>query len=129
METIRLLFVEDEIDIRMIVNRAIKLDPGIVATTYKTGVEALDAIEQNGDVFDFALINLRLPYMSGIEFFERLRMLPGMDNIIGALITASVRDSEVASYKRAGMHGYIAKPFDPVSLSKQIRSIYHMARV
>lgn len=128
METVKLLLVEDEPDIRIIVEKAIQLDPGIVVTTFKSGVEALDAIEQNGDIFDFALINLRLPHMSGIEFFERVRMLPGHYNIVGALITASVRDAEVASYRRAGMHGCIAKPFDPIILSKEIRSIYESAR-
>ena len=129
METIKLLFVEDEADIRLIVRKAVELDPGIIMSTFNSGVEALDAIETDGLIFDFALLNLRLPYMSGIEFFERVRLLPGMDTIIGALITASVRDAEVAAYKRSGLHGYISKPFDPVSLSKQIRSIYNMARV
>ena len=129
METIKLLFVEDEPDIRTIVQRAIELDPGIMVTTFKSGIEALEAVEKTGDIFEFALVNLRLPHMSGIEFFERLRMLPGLDNIVGALITASVRDAEVASYKRAGIHGYIAKPFDPVGLSREIRSIYRSVRV
>lgn len=125
----RLLFVEDEPDIRLIVRKAIELDPTIKVTTYDNGIEALEAVEKNGQIFDFALINLRLPYMSGIEFFEQVRMLPSMDNIVGALITASVRDAEVAAYKRSGLHGYIAKPFDPINLVKQIRSIYQMARL
>ncbi|MBA4091316.1 MAG: hypothetical protein C0494_12110 [Sphingobium sp.] len=124
MTPIKLLFVEDEADIRTIVEKAVALDPFIEIRTFCSGVEALAALEQYGDPFDIALVNLRLPHMSGIEFHEHMRMMPGYEHVVTTLITAMVRDNEVAAYNRAGITGVIAKPFNAVTLAAELRRIY-----
>lgn len=123
MARIKLLFVEDEPDIRHVVELAIQLDPEFELTTIDNGVDAITSIEQSGKAFHFALLNLRLPHISGIELHERLRLLPGMENLVTAIITASVRQAEVDALKRSDIAGYIAKPFDPLTLSQKIRAL------
>jgi two-component system, OmpR family, response regulator len=129
MIQLRVLFVEDEPDIRHIVEMAMRLDSHMEFKSFETGVAALEWLGQTNEQFDFALVNLRLPFMTGIEFHERLQKLPGFENIVTALITASVRPSETAAYELAGIAGWISKPFDPLRLAQHIRRIFEAGRL
>ncbi|WP_081628135.1 response regulator [Sphingobium indicum] len=67
-QQLKILFVEDEPGIRTIVALALGRDSDFSLTTYASGVEALKDIERSSHSFDFALLNMRLPSMAGIEF-------------------------------------------------------------
>lgn len=120
---LKLLFVEDEPDICTIVALALGRDCDFSLTTYASGVEALKDIERSGHSFDFALLNMRLPSMTGIELHEKLRQLPQLSGLRTAIITAGVRPHEVEAYKRPGVVGVIAKPFDPHGLRDRVRML------
>lgn len=124
MNRLKLLFVEDENDIRDVVGVALSLDQQIEVTAFDSGREALAAINARGEVYHFALLNLRLPMMSGIELHERLRAIPGMGDLRSILITAALRDLDIASLAEKGIAGIIAKPFDPLTLASDIRALF-----
>lgn len=124
LNIIKVLFVEDEPDIRFIVELSMKMDQDIEFISFEDGLSALSYISETGDIFDFALLNLQLPHMTGIELYQRLRVLPGFENIASAMITGSIRDAEIVAYKSAGIKGHIGKPFDPLTLASEIRRIY-----
>jgi two-component system, OmpR family, response regulator len=121
---INVLFVEDEPDIRFVVESALARDAAITVQSFSGGVDALEWIERTGTVFNFALLDFRLPFMTGIEFHERLQMLPGYRQIRTALITASLSKTEKAFYERAGIRSWISKPFDPLTLAQRVREIF-----
>lgn len=121
VQQLKILFEEDEPDIRTIVALALGRDPDFSLTTYGSGVEALEDIERRSHSFDFALLNMRLPSMTGIELHEKLRQLPQLSGLRTAIITAGIRPHEVDAYKRPGVVGVIAQPFDPLSLSDRVR--------
>lgn len=124
MSELKVLFVEDEPDVRFIVELAMSLDPLMHFRTFESGLAALEAIDAQKDHFDLALVNLRLPFMTGIELHERLKLVPGLQDITTILITASLREMDIAAARRAGIKGHISKPFDAPSLTTQIRQIY-----
>lgn len=122
-DKLTILFVEDEADIRDIVTIAMQADENIELVCFTSGVEALDALTHSGQTFHCALLNLRLPFMTGIELHEQLRQLPGMADLRTALITASVRPNDVDAYRRADIAGIISKPFDPMTLPQTVRGL------
>jgi CheY-like chemotaxis protein len=124
MSIIHVIFVEDEPDIRSIVEMAMQLDDGIHYKSFDSGRSALAFASESGQHFDLALLNFRLPYMTGIELHKQLRLIPTLANIVTALITAHVLEDDIAIYKSTGIAGYISKPFDPVTLARHLRGIY-----
>lgn len=125
--TIRTLLVEDEPDLREIVKVSLGLDPGFVVTTYPSGIEALAALRGGTARFDVALLDIRLPMMSGVEFFDHLRRLPGMKELKVIFMTASLTSTDLERVKKRDTLGIIHKPFHPLSLASDIRAMMERA--
>lgn len=124
MGIIRVIFVEDEPDIRSVVEMTMQLDNDIHYRSFDNGRSAIAFASEGQQKFDLALLNFRLPFMTGVELHNQFRLIPALNNIVTVLITAHVFEDDVAIYKSTGIGGYISKPFDPVTLSRQLRDIY-----
>lgn len=123
MTTIKLLLVEDDPDIREVLVLALSLDPGIILTIYGSGEAALQSIASEGGTFDVALLDYRLPGMTGIELHQELRRLPRLSQLITVVITASLTNEYVNLFQALGIAGLISKPFDPLTLAKEVRAL------
>jgi CheY-like chemotaxis protein len=53
-----------------------------------------------------------------------MRSRPELDQIPVVFITAKVQPTEVTHYKSLGALDVLAKPFDPMKLAAQVRSIW-----
>jgi CheY-like chemotaxis protein len=119
-EPLRLLFVDDDADIRAIVTLSLGLDRAIVPVAVGTAEEALAAV-RTGSGFDAALLDVTMPVMDGPALFRMLRaIVPGLPVIF---MTAHSRDHEVAALRAAGAVGVIVKPFEPLTLAAQVRAL------
>ena len=61
---------------------------------------------------DVIMLDWNMPIMSGIEFLERLRMMPGGD---APRVVFCTTENDIAHIQRAlaaGANEYIMKPFD-----------------
>ena len=76
------------------------------------GIEAIDAVEDTR--FDAILMDVRMPWLDGIEATRRLRG-SGLDIPIVAL-TADAVPAQRAECMRAGCSGYLSKPLDLAQL-------------
>ncbi|RVT43829.1 response regulator [Sphingobium algorifonticola] len=123
-ERLRILYVDDEDDIRTIVEMALGLDPDIELQSLSSGAAALALLETGGFVPDIAMIDMMMPGMSGIELLEKLRNRPSPVALPIYFITASARSSDIARYADLGANGIITKPFDPMTLARRIRSLW-----
>jgi CheY-like chemotaxis protein len=111
------LIVEDEADIRNLVAMMCQVW-GNVPMTYESGQKAwdwLDAIEAgtyNGDLPDFALMDIRMPGKRGYEISARIRTIPAIAHIPIVLMTAFVMTEEEMDRMRAehGVDAVINKP-------------------
>lgn len=117
---LKILYVDDERDIRTIVEMALALDPDLELEIAESGAQALTLLA-DGFSPDIALLDLMMPEMSGLELLARLRLMPEFASLPVLFITASARQSDVERHMRAGADGVIIKPFDPLTLARTVR--------
>jgi len=118
----RILYVEDEPDIRMVAQMALETVGGFAVTVCASGSEALAAAP--GAAADLLLLDVMMPGMDGPSTLKALRELPATAQTPVIFMTAKVQATEIAQYMALGAIGVIHKPFDPMELPVQIGRIW-----
>jgi two-component system OmpR family response regulator len=126
MTEIRILHVDDEPDIREIVEMSLGLDPAYTTRNCGSGEEALLIAAEWAP--DFILLDVMMPVMDGPATLVRLRANDKTANIPVIFMTARAQAREVDHFRALGAVGVIAKPFDPMTLSASVRSYVTPAR-
>jgi CheY-like chemotaxis protein len=126
MRKLRVLYVEDEPDIRAIAKAAMEALGGFQVKDCESGLEALAAAA----VFDpeIIILDVMMPGMTGPEVMVRLRELDGFESKPIVFMTAKVQHEEVRQYMDLGATGVIPKPFDVMTLSDEIRAFWRHGR-
>lgn len=125
-DRLKVIYVDDEPDIRTIVEMSLGLDPDLDLRVAETGRMALGIVE--GDFTpDIALLDLMMPEMSGKDLLAHLRAKPEFARLPIVFVTASARQADVDRYIDEGADGVITKPFDPLTLAATVRQ--HHARI
>lgn len=117
-----ILYVEDEPDIRTIAKMALQAVGGFTVHACSSGREAVDAAP--AAAADLILLDVMMPGLDGPSTLKALRELPGTAATPVIFMTAKVQPAEVAHYKSLGALDVIAKPFDPMQISAEIRRIW-----
>ena len=120
-EPVRVMYVDDEPDIRTIVEFALEDEPGMALQICSSGAQALEAALQF--LPDIVLLDVMMPGMDGPTTLQHLKVLPELANTRFAFVTAKVQPQEVAQFKAMGATAVIAKPFDPMALADQVWAI------
>lgn len=115
----RILYVDDEDDIREVASLALELDPDLEVRTASSGFEALATTAEWAPAL--ILLDVMMPAMDGPTTLAKLRADPATRDIPVVFITARTQAYEVEKFKEMGVKGVIAKPFDPMSLAAQAR--------
>lgn len=118
----RVLFVEDDPDIQTVARMALEAVGGFTVMACSSGAEALE--QAAGFAPDLILLDVMMPGMDGLETLEALRRLPSVSGVPVVFMTAKVQAQEVSRYRDAGAADIIAKPFDPMTLSTTVRTIW-----
>ena len=117
-----ILYVEDDEDIQMVAQMALEMVGGLSLRTCSSGWEAIDAA---GSLHpDLILLDVMMPDMDGPATLVELRKLPNTRETPVVFMTAKVQAAEVSHYRSLGAVGVIAKPFDPMLLAQQVRSLW-----
>jgi two-component system OmpR family response regulator len=118
----KILYVEDEPDIQAVAKLALEAIGGFTVNICGSGQEALAAVgDFNPDVI---LLDVMMPEMDGPTTLKALRKVDSVSKTPVIFMTAKVQPQEVAHYRELGAVDVIAKPFDPMGLSAQVRSIW-----
>lgn len=122
----RILYVEDDPDIQTVASLALEVVGGFKVKLCSSGRQALE----EGVLFapDLILLDVMMPGMDGPSTLVALRQLPGLEKVPVAFMTAKVHPHEVDQLMALGVESVIAKPFDPMTLSSQVHSIWEQAR-
>ncbi len=120
MTAIRLLHVDDEPDIREIVEFSLGLDTGLVTRSCSSGSEAL-AVAADWEP-DLILLDVMMPIMDGPATLALLRGNIRTAEIPVVFMTARAQAREIVFYRSLGAAGVIPKPFDPMTLAAKMRS-------
>jgi two-component system, OmpR family, response regulator len=115
----RVLYVDDEPDIREIAELSLSLDPGFDVRTAASGEEALALVAAWQP--DVILLDVMMPVMDGPAVLAELREREVRTPVV--FVTARAQRSEMQSFATLDAKGVLAKPFDPVTLAAQVRAL------
>ena len=118
----RILYVEDEANIRTIAVTVLEAVGGFAVIACDSGKQALEAAPAANA--DLIVLDVMMPEMDGPATLAALRALPQTAQTPAIFMTAKVQASEIAHFKSLGALDVIAKPFDPMTLSAQISEIW-----
>lgn len=119
MTALRILHVDDEPDIREVVELSLGLDPAFTVRSCASGSDALVTAADWPP--DLILCDVMMPVMDGPTTLARLRESPRTAGIPVVFMTARAQAREVEHFKSLGANGVIAKPFDPMTLADSVR--------
>jgi CheY-like chemotaxis protein len=117
-----ILIVDDEPDIRDVVQMALEDYAGCQAIAAASGEEGLSKAKIH-PLPDAILLDVSMPDMDGFRFFEILKADPDIQAIPVILLTAKVLPSDRRRFAAMGVAGVITKPFNPVTIWNQIAEI------
>ena len=119
MAGLRILHVDDEPDIREVVELSLSLDPAFMVRSCDSGKDALVTVVEWPP--DLILCDVMMPVMDGPATLARLRESPRTAHIPLVFMTARAQTRELEHFKSLGAVGVISKPFDPMTLAASIR--------
>lgn len=120
----RVLYVDDEPDIREIAHIALDLDAGFVVETAASGPEAI--AKSTTWRPDIILLDVMMPEMDGPTTLAHLQARDDTRSIPVVFITARTQSHEVERFRALGARAVISKPFDPMLLAAQVRAIHNV---
>ena len=119
MSALRVLHVDDEPDIRELVEISLGLDPELCVKSCASGNDALaTAAEWSPDVI---LMDVMMPVMDGPQTLSHLREREKTAAIPVVFMTARAQMRELTHFLSLGAAGVIPKPFDPMTLADAVR--------
>jgi len=121
--TKRILVIDDEDDIREVVQVCLSELGGWDVITAESGQEGLSRV--NSEPPDAILLDVSMPEMDGFRFFELLQQDPHSQSIPVVLLTAKILPDDRARFATMGVAGVITKPFNPAQICDQIAKILH----
>ncbi len=120
-ELLRVLYVEDDPDIREIAYLALEVVGGFVVKICSSGEEALD--EAVSFEPDLILLDVMMPGLDGPSTLKKMREQAELVSVPVVFMTAKVQPAEIDAYLSLGAVNVIHKPFDPMTLADQLRNI------
>jgi len=116
----RILYVDDEPDIREIAVLSLQLDAAFDVRACGSGSEALEIAA--GWMPNLILLDVMMPGMDGPTTLARLRESAPVRHIPVVFVTARAQAREGDKFLAMGARGVISKPFAPLALAANVRT-------
>jgi two-component system OmpR family response regulator len=124
MSTLRkILHVDDEDDIRELVELSLGMIGGFEMFQANCGEQALAIVEETKP--DLLLLDVMMPGLSGPETLEKISEMAELHNVPGIFMSAKGRDFIVPHAVENKTLAVIPKPFDPSSLPMEIEALWN----
>ncbi|MBC8024502.1 MAG: diguanylate cyclase [Steroidobacteraceae bacterium] len=117
-----LLYVDDDADIREIVEMSLGLDGDLRVLSSDGGERAL--LKMGVEKPDLVVLDVMMPSIDGPTMVKRMRADPELRHIPVIFLTAKSDPEEIARLRQASI-GVIAKPFDPMALGGQVKALWN----
>jgi len=122
MQLNKILYAEDEPDIREIATLALEAIGGFEVITCPSGVTVVEcALAFKPELI---LLDVMMPDMDGPTTLSVLNAHEALKDIPVIFLTAKILADEIERFKTLGAVDVISKPFDPMSLADQVRGIW-----
>ena len=116
----RILVVDDEPGVRQFLSRLLT-DEGHEVETVDNARDALERLKK--DRYNLILLDIKMPEMSGIELYKRIRKIAESLAKRVVFITGDVIGADTRSFLSRSKALYISKPFDTEQLKREINRI------
>jgi two-component system, OmpR family, response regulator len=120
-----ILYVDDEPDIREVVEMALSLAGKWTVKTCGSGTAALQLLSSFRP--DLVLLDVMMPGLDGPATLARMRSDESLSRIPVVFMTAKALPQEVDRFMSLGAVGVISKPFDPMRLAERVQEIWRSA--
>jgi CheY-like chemotaxis protein len=114
----RVLVIDDDDDIRMLVRLSLQRVGGLEVIEAANGREGLALARAERP--DAILLDVMMPEMDGPTTVSELRRVPETADIPVILLTAKVQARDHERFAELPIQGTIPKPFDPLTLARQL---------
>jgi len=118
----KILIVDDFSTMRRIVKNLLG-DLGYSNTTEADDGKTAWPLLQAGD-FDFVVTDWNMPGMTGIDLLKSIRGDARLAKLPVLMVTAEAQRDQIIEAAKAGVNGYIIKPFTAVTLKEKIDKIF-----
>lgn len=122
----RILYVEDDADIRKIVCMSLEMIGDYTVAACGSCADALQVVDDFDP--DLLLLDVMMPDVDGPSTLGELRRRETAADAPAVFITAKVQAGDMEHYGRLGVVDVIVKPFDPMTLSERIDHIWQRCR-
>jgi len=121
-KNIKILIVDDFSTMRRIIKNLLR-DLGFTNTAEADdGTTALPML-QNGN-FDLLVTDWNMPGMQGIDLLKAVRADPRLQMLPVLMVTAEQKKEQIIEAAKAGVNGYIVKPFTAATLKEKLDKIF-----
>lgn len=118
----KVLLVEDAEGMRKIIGSMLHNMGYDDVVTAENGKDALEVIASAQ--VDLLLTNWNMPVMDGLQLVQRVRQRSEHTRLPVIMFTSRASRQDVVRALRAGVDGYVAKPFTPSQLREQIDAVF-----
>lgn len=116
----RALVVDDSPNIRRLIQMNLELE-GFEVLTASDGEHAFElAVQSEPDVVTLDVV---MPRLDGFATAERLKRDPRTQHLKVVMVTSASQATDFQRAERAGVDGYLTKPFDPDRLVALVTSL------
>jgi CheY-like chemotaxis protein len=117
----RILVIDDEEDIRELLQLSLEMSSSWEVFTAGSGQEGLEiALTSQPDAI---ILDVVMPEMDGPATFQQLQQNPATRNIPVVLLTAKVQATEQPRYTQLGVKAVLSKLIDPLSFAEQLARV------
>lgn len=121
-KNIKILIVDDFSTMRRIIKNLLR-DLGYNNTfEADDGSTALPMLEK-GD-YEFVVTDWNMPIMQGIDLLKAIRQSPKLKAMPVLMVTAEAKREQIIEAAKAGVNGYIVKPFTAATLKEKLDKIF-----
>jgi two-component system chemotaxis response regulator CheY len=121
-KNMKILIVDDFSTMRRIVKNLLH-DLGYANTTEADDGKTAWPMLQSGD-FDFVVTDWNMPGMTGIDLLKNIRGDARLAKLPVLMVTAEAQREQIIEAAKAGVNGYIIKPFTAVTLKEKLDKIF-----
>ncbi len=125
-----LLLVEDnEDDVFFFKTAAKKRGLSVPITVAQNGREAMEILrryvsgECRSTAFGVVLLDIKMPFVSGLEVLEWIRDQPALRFLPVIMLTSSEQEADIEAAYRLGAASFLVKPSNPDDLGEMLRIV------
>ncbi|MBE8987784.1 response regulator [Nostoc sp. LEGE 12450] len=118
MTSKQILVIDDEDDIRQLIQTCLEIMGGWKLLTATSGNQGLFLAQSSQP--DAILLDVMMPDMDGLTTFQKLQANQTTKHIPVIFLTARGRNNDKNLFNNLGVRGIISKPFNPQKLAVQV---------